>query len=58
MNARKRNSGAKRCYCHTCGKLYHCLGIARHRSAHRRKGENCKIEYSSGEIKKYNYANQ
>lgn len=36
------------CYCHTCDKSFHHLGIASHRAKHRRRQENCKITYSNG----------
>ena len=47
---------AKNCYCHTCGKPLHSLGLASHRAMHRNKGENCRIENSHGEISKYKFA--
>ncbi len=43
-----RVTNEKRCYCHTCGKWFHYLGINRHRAAHRDRGEVCKITYSRG----------
>jgi hypothetical protein len=36
----------KTCYCYTCDKEFHCLGIMRHRAMHRDKKEDCKIEYT------------
>lgn len=36
------------CYCHTCGRSYHYLGIAGHRAAHRRRRELVKITMASG----------
>ena len=45
-----RNTSEKNCYCHTCEKEFHCLGIARHRAMHRDKQENCKISYTNGDI--------
>jgi len=44
-----RTTSAKNCYCHTCGKYFHHLGIARHRAKHRDKQENCKITYTNGD---------
>jgi len=38
----------KDCYCHTCKKDFHYLGIARHRAAHRDKKEYCEITYTNG----------
>lgn len=39
----------KTCYCKTCKKWFHYLGIAMHRMAHRNRGENCTIMYTSGD---------
>lgn len=33
------------CYCHTCGRWFHYMGINSHRAAHRRRAEDCKITY-------------
>lgn len=38
----------KNCFCFTCNKEFHYLGIARHRAKHREKREYCKITYSDG----------
>ncbi|TFH41642.1 MAG: hypothetical protein E4H01_14630 [Lysobacterales bacterium] len=38
----------KTCYCITCKKWFHYLGIARHRTMHRDRGENCRIRYTNG----------
>lgn len=38
------------CFCETCDKWFHPLGIARHRSAHRERFEDCVIEYSDGRV--------
>jgi hypothetical protein len=46
----------KDCYCHTCKKGFNHLGIARHRSVHRDKGENCKITYSTGDTYVHDYS--
>lgn len=43
------------CYCHTCKRAYHCVGIARHRAMHRDRGENCTISYTYGNTVTYNY---
>ena len=40
---------AKNCYCHTCDKNFHYLGINRHRAMHRDKRELCKITYTHGD---------
>lgn len=39
----------KGCYCCTCNKAFHYLGIARHRAMHRDKKEDCKITYTNGD---------
>jgi len=39
----------KRCYCHTCHRPFHYLGITRHRAMHRDKREDCTIEYTHGD---------
>jgi len=36
------------CYCHTCNRYFHWLGINSHRAAHRNRGEICTITYSRG----------
>ncbi len=37
------------CYCHTCGKSFHYLGITHHRAMHRDRKEDCKITYTYGD---------
>lgn len=37
------------CYCYTCERYFHSLGIARHRAMHRDKREDCKIKYANGD---------
>ncbi len=39
----------KSCYCHTCKKTFHYLGISRHRAMHRDKWEDCRITYTHGD---------
>lgn len=39
----------KSCYCHTCSKSFHYLGIAKHRAMHRDKKEDCEITYTNGD---------
>lgn len=46
----------KNCYCHTCNKAFHRLGIMSHRAMHRRKKENCKITFTYGNTHSYDYA--
>lgn len=48
----------KNCYCHTCNKEMHYLGINRHRAMHRDKKENCEITYTHGDRYKFNYDKQ
>ena len=38
----------KNCYCHTCKRSFHYLGITRHRAMHRARKEDCKITYTHG----------
>lgn len=37
------------CYCHTCEKPFHPLGVMMHRKAHLNRGETCVIEYTHGD---------
>lgn len=46
----------KNCYCHTCEKEYHYLGIAKHRAAHRERKEDCKITFTHGDTKTWRYS--
>lgn len=41
--------GDKTCYCFTCKKWFHYLGITRHRKMHRDRKEDCKIRYTNGD---------
>jgi len=43
------------CYCETCQKFYHPLGIMRHRAMHRERKENCVIRMKKGTFE-YNFA--
>jgi len=45
----------KCCYCYTCAKAFHYLGIARHRAMHRDKKENCRINYTNGDTYEHKY---
>lgn len=45
----------KFCYCDTCAKAFHYLGIARHRAMHRDRKENCRINYTNGDTYRHNY---
>lgn len=44
------------CYCFTCDRDIHHLGIMSHRAAHRRRNEDCKIEFSDGRVISYSFA--
>ncbi|MEQ8504626.1 MAG: hypothetical protein RIB80_04820 [Rhodospirillales bacterium] len=46
----------KDCYCYTCDKDIHHMGIMSHRAAHRRRGEDCKIMFSTGRVVSYSFA--
>jgi len=48
----------KNCFCHTCKKEFHYLGISRHRAMHRQKREDCIISYTNGDKFKYSYADK
>ena len=43
------STNAKNCYCHTCGRAFHYLGITRHRAMHRGKYKDCEITYTHGD---------
>lgn len=45
----------KRCYCITCHKFFHPLGIARHRAMHRDNHEDCSIIFSDGGREDYDF---
>jgi len=40
----------KNCYCYTCKKSFHYLGIAKHRMAHLEKQGVCEIGYTNGDV--------
>ena len=46
----------KNCYCHTCKKDFHWLGITAHRAMHRDKKEVCKITFTHGDTYTYNFS--
>ena len=50
-----RTTNEKNCYCYTCKKDFHHLGIMRHRATHRDKKENCTIEFTHGNVVEYKY---
>ena len=51
-----RVTSAKECYCHTCDKWFHWLGITRHRAAHRDRHEDCKITFTHGDTYEWHYS--
>lgn len=46
----------KNCYCYTCKKDFHYLGIARHRAMHRDKKQDCKIMFTNGNVGCWSYS--
>jgi hypothetical protein len=44
------------CYCHTCEKAFHSLGINRHRAMHRDKKEDCTITYTYGDTYTFRFS--
>ena len=54
--ARKNITSVKTCYCHTCQKKYHWLGINRHRAMHRDNREDCKITYTYGDTYTFHFS--
>ena len=50
-----RVTSDKECYCHTCARRFHYLGIARHRAMHRDRGEACTIRFSDGNVRTWRY---
>ncbi len=48
----------KNCFCTTCQKAFHYLGIARHRTMHKEKQEKCKITYTNGDTYTHDYQNK
>lgn len=47
---------AKNCYCHTCDKDFHYLGITMHRLAHKNRREDCKITFTHGDTYTYRFS--
>lgn len=45
-----RSGDPKGCYCRTCERAFHALGINRHRAMHRDRREDCVIEYTHGDV--------
>lgn len=53
---RKTRKRKRECYCHTCRKCFSSLGIARHRSGHLDRLEECLITYSNGDTYRHSMA--
>ncbi len=51
-----RVTSTKNCFCHTCNKDFHYLGITRHRAMHRDKREYCEITYTGGKTYIHDYS--
>lgn len=49
-------TNCKTCYCATCKKYYHYLGITRHRAMHRDKCEDCTITYTNGDTYEHKFS--
>lgn len=47
---------AKNCYCHTCKKDFHYLGITNHRRYHKIRNQDCEITFTHGNTRKWNYS--
>jgi len=46
----------KNCYCHTCDKPFHYLGVANHRLRHKNRKEDCWITYTNGDTYAYKFS--
>lgn len=44
------------CFCYTCNREIHHLGIMSHRAAHRRRAEDCMILFSTGKVYTYKFS--
>lgn len=47
---------SKDCHCYTCDRKFNYLGIASHRASHKRKREDCIIEFTYGDIYEWKYS--
>ena len=48
----------KTCFCHTCQRDFHPLGIMRHVAMHRDRKQNCRVTYTQGDTYNWNFRNQ
>lgn len=55
-NGPSRTRQAPDCLCVTCDKDIHHLGIMSHRAMHRRRYEDCTIEFSDGRTVIYRFS--
>lgn len=46
----------KNCYCHTCDRYLHYLGITMHRAGHRNRKEDCTITFTHGDKYTWKYS--
>lgn len=46
------------CYCYTCDRYFHAMGIARHRAGHRDREEYCKIRFAYGNVMSWDYRDE
>lgn len=46
----------KNCYCHTCKRAIHYLGITNHRKSHKNRKTDCKITFTHGDTWSYNFS--
>ena len=56
MAGKHYDSDDRTCYCLTCSKDLHYLGVARHRAMHRDKREDCLIQMTDGRILKWEFS--
>lgn len=49
---------SKNCYCHTCEKDFHYLGITMHRLGHKNRKEKCKITFTHGDTYSWDFTNK
>lgn len=46
----------KTCFCRTCARSFHPLGIMRHRAMHRDRNEDCEIMYTDGTVYRHGFS--
>lgn len=50
------NSPSKTCYCETCDRAFHALGIMRHIAMHRDREEDCVVKFTYGDRRYYEFS--